>query len=694
MTSQMADNPLLGMIVDRSSFDEADEFSLGVGKDFMTVAEEHSLSDSGGDGGVVMKNGKVRRKLRWKPPTFRKKKISAPSSNMSVISALTNKSTTTSRSNTTNKSFLTTFSRRSINSFHTFHSTETPVVNNSATKPRKAFPLPRPNYPDTFEGMYSTIDNNGHYPPKQPGSPDKLIRVSEVAVQRSSTLPSRLDDTPQSPGGENTFVAHDSHGTASVYSDPFEFLDSPAPPAKKALARPPRVLFRSKKKETRPLSPSMASVSENSAYSEMKARNTATTVASSSSRPSLSSSISMEREQSILPALSSDDYEEDRRVVLSVPSPSGTRQDFTDDAFHGDEAAACSAQSPNTALQENQSPASFNRTSQTQNSPSGAKSKLPIGKPPTVPISKLPGNSTIRTSIDLLPTRQTAHRPYNRPVDTITGPNDQIICMTEGTEGMEAQKISPSATPLSSIDARRSPISLDGDDGAFFEAEHNLRAIHDMAAEHLAHGEYVEAIEVFEEILRGQQERYGHNHYRVGTALHNLGIVHLKSGDYQKAIEICSQAVQVRREALVPNHPDVAVSLAQLGVAHLECQQYEEALKAFRDALMIRRTFLGPRHPKCSKILNNIGCALYSMEELEGSRLAFEEALDIQRETLRMLPTSDEIQESTSLQSNQILLSIASTLCNLGSIRLRWGQFEEAELALEEALLVSLVLVQ
>ena len=75
---------------------------------------------------------------------------------------------------------------------------------------------------------------------------------------------------------------------------------------------------------------------------------------------------------------------------------------------------------------------------------------------------------------------------------------------------------------------RRSRVNtgpVDVDDGAFVEAESHLNAIHEMAAEHLAHGEYVEALEVFEEILRGQRERYGEGHYRVGTALHNIGIV-------------------------------------------------------------------------------------------------------------------------------------------------------------------------
>jgi Tfp pilus assembly protein PilF len=129
--------------------------------------------------------------------------------------------------------------------------------------------------------------------------------------------------------------------------------------------------------------------------------------------------------------------------------------------------------------------------------------------------------------------------------------------------------------------------------------------------------------------------------------------------------------------------------LAQLGVAYLESQNYDQALVAFREALHIRRNFLGPRHLKCSKILNNIGCAQYSLDELEEARQTFEEALDIQRETLRLVPSTEDGQDSISADSNSILLSMASTLCNVGSIRLRRGQFDEADVALEEALLVS-----
>ena len=230
---------------------------------------------------------------------------------------------------------------------------------------------------------------------------------------------------------------------------------------------------------------------------------------------------------------------------------------------------------------------------------------------------------------------------------------------------------------------------VDVDEGAFVEVERHLKAIHDMAAEHLAFGEYEEALEVFEEIFRGQLERYGPDHVRVGTALHNIGIVHLKSGNFPKAVEICELAVSVRKRAQAMSNPaDVAVSLAQLGVAHLECQRYRDALMAFREALTIRREVLGPKHPKVGKILNNIGCALYELEDLEGAHLAFQEALDIQRQSLRRAPVHDNI-VMTKSTSNQILLSVAATLCNIGSIHVRWSRLEEATLALEEALLVS-----
>jgi tetratricopeptide (TPR) repeat protein len=276
-------------------------------------------------------------------------------------------------------------------------------------------------------------------------------------------------------------------------------------------------------------------------------------------------------------------------------------------------------------------------------------------------------------------------RYYHRPTDSVTSKNGALV-MDDGEEGTEVQNIELQDMPRAGS-PRKQTVPVDLDDGGFLEPEINLRAIHDMAAEHMAHGEYEEAVEVFEEILRGQKERYGGNHYRVGTALHNLSIAYRKIENIEQAIEYCEQAVEVRKEALLPDHPDVALSLAQLGVSFLEVERIGEALVSFREALHISRNALGPKHIKCSKILNNIGCALYTNDELEESRSAFAEALDIYRYSLNHVDDTQEASKSNS-HSNNLMMSMASTLCNIGSIELRYGQLDEAEIALDEALLV------
>ena len=263
----------------------------------------------------------------------------------------------------------------------------------------------------------------------------------------------------------------------------------------------------------------------------------------------------------------------------------------------------------------------------------------------------------------------------------------------------------------------RSPtasVPVDVDDATDLDVEKNLHAIHEIGIEHLRHNENAEALEVFEEILRGQLTRYGKDHPRVGTALHNIGVVQMKRGDYTEAAHACREAVRVRQLALGKEHPDLSVSLAQLGVAYLELGKNKKAIVNFRQALRIRRLVYGPKHAKVAKILNNIGCALYELDELQVAKVAFDEALEIQRETfciMRMMeknsnkhdetsrpssPTKKDSNNNTALSNvpqddtpNQVLLSIASTLSNIGSIQLYWGAFEKARIDLKEAMFIQ-----
>jgi len=670
----------LGVIVDRSVFDDDDGLTFPTDLP-MAIDEERSFSDNGvesGDGGArVMKNGKVRRRLRWKPPGFlRNKNKNNASSNQSVVSALTARSTATNRSTATARSIFSHFSRKTQNSFHTFHSTETPVVKNSR---QSQHTFQRPNYNDTFDlGMNgpSTIANEGrHVHKKMQESPRNNNKVgNNLETDHPNSEISRVESVAISPMTQTSVQFFDPFGESDspvttaipVTVEPNAAPPAPPPPPPQG-PRPPKArrppLFKRKlklgksKNQTSPNSTGNPSVvkATSSLSTEGVESDTVTTNASSASP--LSEAISLERQETSLPVLECDDYVEDRRVALrpeasqkSTSSRLSRQSEEDTDSVHG------SIVSGNNSLNHSTENGSVATTAISSSSVASGGKRIPN-------VSASPARTV---------TSRLARR-YNRPVDT-------TMCSSNS-------RSSEDGAEESSSKQRRSSVPVDVDDAAFLEAEHNLRAIHDMAVEHLAHGEYEEATEVFEEILRGQQTRYGNNSYRVGTALHNLGLVHMKSGNYEKAIEVCQKAVAVRKQALVPNHPDVAVSLAQLGVAHLENQDYEESLASFQEALHIRRNSLGPRHPKCAKILNNIGCAFYSMEKYEEAFHAFQEALDIQRNALRTL--SDDPQENTTAGSNGTLLSVASTLCNLASIMTKRGDVEEAELALEEALLVS-----
>ena len=678
------------MIVDRSSFDEEDRqeeddlMSLGVAAPG-ALFQRQKRSD-----------GKVRRKLRWKPAAFRSSKNRKSSTDASVI---------------TNQSVRTT---KSILSFHTFHSTETPVQSNQRNK--QPVPPNQPNYRDTFEGV-STIANEGQYIHAKTSNKKEL-------PPRSSTLPSRSDSPSssfdfKSMDGES-YSADDLDSLPVVAFDTYGNNESKKSFKKK---RPPRagnkaavVVVAQNKSESMPV-PRNNSPGESPVPRKRSVRRK---IASPGEAPlDISSSEQLSEEELDAPFLLKEEFEVDRRV-----SPFKRAHPNIDEGFGVSPIKSPLHTSPfATPTKYGRPPMVPLRYTSTLSPISSAPAHIALTPPPPPPATTTDGSNAPSSvsnymvnsgkvqgqSMPDMPITSAANKLYNQPVDTrnrsvlmlgsARGEDESLSTSSAASNGSakagnvarNGSSVGSSGKPASKPSKETCPV--DFEDGAFVEAERHLKAIHEMAAEHLAHGEYEEALDVFEEILRGQLERYGADHYRVGTALHNVGIVHLKSGNYVKAVEVCQVAIKVRKQALVPNHPDVAVSLAQLGVAQLECKQYRLALIAFREALEIRREFLGRKHPKVGKILNNVGCALYELDELDGARLAFEEALEIQRESLRSSTVSDEEVETRS-NSNQILLSIAATLCNIGSIKVRWYNFDEATIVLEEALLVSELLVE
>eukprot|EP00557_Chaetoceros_sp_GSL56_P010513 CAMPEP_0176481616 /NCGR_PEP_ID=MMETSP0200_2-20121128/2920_1 /TAXON_ID=947934 /ORGANISM="Chaetoceros sp., Strain GSL56" /LENGTH=677 /DNA_ID=CAMNT_0017877843 /DNA_START=98 /DNA_END=2131 /DNA_ORIENTATION=+ len=228
------------------------------------------------------------------------------------------------------------------------------------------------------------------------------------------------------------------------------------------------------------------------------------------------------------------------------------------------------------------------------------------------------------------------------------------------------------------------------------QAERNLRAMQRLVSQHLQFGEYEEAVEVLQEILRGVTEMYGESHYRVGTVLHNISTVHMRYKRYDKVVQVSRKAIRVRKATLGEMHPDVAISYAQLGIAHMERKEHKYALLAFNQALFIRKKTLNYRDSKIVRLLNNIGCCLFEVGKLNEATKAFEETLQIQRTNMKNATSNEQKINAVStpvhfdaLAASHNILCIASTLCNLGSIKARQQEYDNAALYLEEALLLQ-----
>lgn len=218
--------------------------------------------------------------------------------------------------------------------------------------------------------------------------------------------------------------------------------------------------------------------------------------------------------------------------------------------------------------------------------------------------------------------------------------------------------------------------------------ELNLRAMQELASRHIQNLEFEDAVEVWEEILRGQVQIYGYWHPRVGTVLHNLSLVHSLNKAYDHSAFICSKAIDVRLSTLGEMHLDLAESFAHLGLMRVELHEYDLAIQAFESALEIRRHSLESHDPKISRLLNNIGCAYYEIAQFEKAMAVFKEALEIQR--FLMKTSAPALLEENGFNSvGRVLLSIAATLSNVASIYLKWNDYDQSIAAVEEALLLQ-----
>jgi Tetratricopeptide repeat len=159
------------------------------------------------------------------------------------------------------------------------------------------------------------------------------------------------------------------------------------------------------------------------------------------------------------------------------------------------------------------------------------------------------------------------------------------------------------------------PVDVDEDSFMIGNAQH-LQAVHELASVPLQHGQFQEAMEIFDRILRGleAQENDALRHLE-GVTLHNMAVISMWQDNYEQALEYSGKAVKARLQYLPEGHPDIAVSLVRQGYAYFALERFDMAEASFHAAL----DKIAEKNVIKAKVLSNLGVAQYQRRRRSSS---------------------------------------------------------------------------
>ena len=196
-------------------------------------------------------------------------------------------------------------------------------------------------------------------------------------------------------------------------------------------------------------------------------------------------------------------------------------------------------------------------------------------------------------------------------------------------------------------------------------------------------------------------ERYGEEHYRVGSALHNVAVANLRSGLLADARDAIEEAVRIRKLTLGEDEPQVADSLVEYGIILLSMKKYRKSIAVFDDALDLRELELseatdeeakGEAKLKKAKVLHNIGCVNFEIKNYDQAWRNYIQAIQEQKQIFAPTwKTAFGLFENTSRPGR---LTMASTICNKAYIEVEQEKFENAIRTFHESLKIQKTLLE
>ena len=200
---------------------------------------------------------------------------------------------------------------------------------------------------------------------------------------------------------------------------------------------------------------------------------------------------------------------------------------------------------------------------------------------------------------------------------------------TDGGSKKDSTPGSPPFDPSSFVFGDRKEIQLPN-----FEREQVLLELQKEIRLHYQHGNYKDALQSSQDLLKEALDLYGKEHPATASAYNNIGLMYKSTGEWALARENYHEALRIYGRVIGKDHASYAGALHNIGAlnkmqVHVDeslstwerMQFHEEALEYLQDAWRIRQVELGDEHPHTVASRSYFGSTL-AAQVLQSSKRA------------------------------------------------------------------------
>ena len=196
-----------------------------------------------------------------------------------------------------------------------------------------------------------------------------------------------------------------------------------------------------------------------------------------------------------------------------------------------------------------------------------------------------------------------------------------LMGVSLGSQGFVEEELSYC---MEALDLKRSSVD-DGDSRSVTISD----TLHCIGYSHDNAGNFLQAMEYYDDALSIRKRMLGDNDLRVAETLHNKGAILCENGACDDALSCLEEALRIRILHYGENHESCADTQQWIGNVMREWGRFDEALVFFRTALQVKKSTFGVDHEEVANTLQNMAVVLDDMEKYEVSLDCYEEALRI-----------------------------------------------------------------